>query len=203
MKNYIYGAADPLQQILKGRFIILILNSMKKILLMSVIVGWLSSTNVVYSQDATAAVHVKLSLAENKTVYSIGDPIKLVMEFTADSDGYQVETIRDRDEPRSDSISVAPDAGVNRWLDDYLSGERYMRDVISFKKLSVSPTRVELLLNDTLRFDRAGRYSVKVTTRKGSATIYTQPNSQEYSLTHNEVESLAHKNNERCKQHGG
>ncbi|PYS47802.1 MAG: hypothetical protein DMF68_15050 [Acidobacteria bacterium] len=187
MKNYIYGAADPLQQILKGRFIILILNSMKKILLMSVIVGWLSSTNVVYSQDATAAVHVKLSLAENKTVYSIGDPIKLVMEFTADSDGYQVETIRDRDEPRSDSISVAPDAGVNRWLDDYLSGERYMRDVISFKKLSDSPTRVELLLNDTLRFDRAGRYSVKVTTRRVSPTSSLHENRHPIALTTNEV----------------
>jgi hypothetical protein len=57
-------------------------------------------------------VHVKLSLAENKSVYRIGEPIKLVMEFTADREGYVIEVLPDTDGPLSDTISVSPEMGV-------------------------------------------------------------------------------------------
>ena len=40
-------------------------------------VAWLSWLNVAEAQDA-AAVHVKLSLADNKTAYRTGEPIKLL-----------------------------------------------------------------------------------------------------------------------------
>jgi len=57
-------------------------------------------------------LHVKLSLADNKNVYRIGEPIKLVLEFTADRKGYTVEVIPEQKEPALDTILVSPDAGV-------------------------------------------------------------------------------------------
>ncbi|HKC65609.1 MAG TPA: hypothetical protein VKB86_18350, partial [Pyrinomonadaceae bacterium] len=93
----------------------------------------------------------------------------------------------DRGEPTSDSFSVVPDAGVHHWLDDYLSGRRYARDVISLAKLSNNPTRVELLLNDSIRFNRAGRYSVKVTTRRVSPVSSLHEYRSPVTLTTNEV----------------
>jgi hypothetical protein len=162
---------------------------MNKPFFMLSVVGWLfcACLSVVHAQDAGAAVRVKLSLADNKTVYRIGEPIKLVMEFTADSDGYQVDTMPDRWEPTSDAISVAPDTGVYHWLDEYMEGRQYMRDVISLAKLSASPTRVELILNDSLRFDRPGKYSVKVKTRRVSQVSSSQGYNPPLALTTNEV----------------
>jgi hypothetical protein len=130
-------------------------------------IAWLSWPNVADAQGA-AAVRVKLSLADDKTVYRSGEPIKLILEFTADGGGYQVDTMPDRSEPTSDAVSVSPDSGVRHWLEEYLGGRGYARDVISLANLSTGPTRVELLLNDSVRFDRAGKYSVKVTTRRVS-----------------------------------
>ncbi|HKC65554.1 MAG TPA: hypothetical protein VKB86_18070, partial [Pyrinomonadaceae bacterium] len=72
------------------------MSTFKKIfLILGVICCWLSVADAAYAQEPTG-IHVKLSLADNKTVYRIGDPIKLVLEFTADSDGYQADTIPDR-----------------------------------------------------------------------------------------------------------
>lgn len=113
-------------------------------------------------------MHAKLVLADGKSTYRIGEPIKLIIEFTADRDGYQVDTIPDGWQPTSDVISLSPQRGVTRWLDEYMAGHPYGRHVMSFQKLSSTPIRVELLLNDSLRFDGPGKYSVQVTTRRVS-----------------------------------
>ena len=110
-------------------------------------------------------VHVKLSLAENKTVYRIGEPIKLVMEFTADREGYVIEVLPDRDGSASDMIAVSPEMGVTQWLAEFMDNRYYGRCVISTEKLS-SPKRLEIVLNDSLRFDNPGRYTVSVKTRR-------------------------------------
>jgi hypothetical protein len=130
-------------------------------------VAWLSWPGAAGAQDAPP-VRVRLSLADGKTVYRSGEPIKLILEFTADGGGYQVDKIPDRSEPTSDAVSVSPDSGVSHWLEEYLGGRGYPRDVISLAKLSPIPTRVELVLNDSVRFDRAGKYSAKVTTGRVS-----------------------------------
>jgi len=98
----------------------------------------------------------------------IGEPVKLIIEFTANREGYQVDTIPDGWEPTSDVISLSPQSGVTPWLDEYMGGHRHSRDVFTSQKLSQTPTRVELLLNDTIRFDGPGKYSVQVTTRRVS-----------------------------------
>jgi hypothetical protein len=80
---------------------------------------------------APSDVHVKLSLAENKTVYRIGEPIKLVMEFTADREGYVIEVFPDREGPASDTIAVSPEMGVTQWFAEMMDNRYPGRCVLS------------------------------------------------------------------------
>jgi len=132
-------------------------------------------------------VRVKLSLAENKTVYRIGEPIKLVMEFTADREGYVLDVIPDREGPALDTIIVSPETGVTQWHAEFMDNRSYMRCVVSMEKLS-SPRRLDVVLNDTLRFDTPGRYTVRVKTRRitRNSTDVGQP-SEPLSLSTNVI----------------
>lgn len=163
------------------------MNFINKFFFILGMVAWLSWSGMLYAQDAATAVHVKLSLADNKTTYRTGEPIKLILEFTADSDGYQVDTIPDRSEPANDAISVSPDSGVYHWLDEFRGGRHYARCVISLAKLSTNPTRLEILLNDSIRFDRPGKYSVQVTTHRVSLISLRLESHPPIALTTNEV----------------
>src|SRR6185369_14134902 len=118
----------------------------------------------------SANVHVKLSLLENKTVYRIGEPIKLAMDFTADREGYVVEYFSEGNQPTSDTILISPDTGVTYWFAEYMDNFRYQRDFFAQQKLTSTPKRVEIVLNDSLRFDNPGRYTVSVTTKRVKAT---------------------------------
>src|ERR1044072_8155750 len=102
-------------------------------------------------------LRVTLTLSDLKTSYKIGEPIKLIMEFAADREGYVAEVLPDRNEHGNDTVIISPEIGVTHWVDEMTSGQRYLRDVISTKNLSSVPQRVELILNDTLRFDISGR----------------------------------------------
>src|SRR5260370_4676520 len=130
------------------------------------IVCFLSSTSA-FPQDSLD-VHAKLALADKRAIYRIGEPIRLVLELTADPDGYTADTIPDGTNPISESISVSPDSGVKHWLDELLGGGRGFRDYFTQVNLSNTPTTVEVVLNDSIRIDRPGRYSVMVTTRRVS-----------------------------------
>ena len=121
-------------------------------------------------------VHVKLSLAENKTVYRIGEPIKIVLEFTADRDGYNVETTPEGNDLSSDKILISPETGITHWYAELMDNRRYGRDYAGYAKLTSSPEQVEIILNDTVRFNNPARYTVSVTTsrvhkRSGEAFI--------------------------------
>jgi hypothetical protein len=109
------------------------------------------------AQTPPPGVNVKLSFAENKTVYRIGEPIKLVMEFTAEREGFIVEFLPDGNEPGSDTVVVSPDIGITRWYDELSDSIHYGRHVFSTGKLTATPRRVEITINDRLRFDSAGR----------------------------------------------
>jgi len=111
-------------------------------------------------------VSVKLSLAEFKSTYRIGEPIKLVMEFTSDREGYTAEVLPDREEAGSDTIMISPESGVAHWVDEMNDNRRYPRDVLSTVNLDKSPKRMEFILNDTVRFDAPGVYTVRVNTRR-------------------------------------
>ena len=138
--------------------------------------------------SAPPEVHAKLSFAENKTVYRIGEPIKLVMDFTADREGYMVEFLPDSNEPGSDTVVVSPDIGITRWFDEFTDNRALGRHVSSTDKLTSSPKRVEIILNDRLRFDSAGNYSVYVTTRRISpATSDLREQRQPFLTTTNSL----------------
>jgi hypothetical protein len=115
----------------------------------------------------------------------MGEPIKLMMEFTADREGYIVEILPDAKQPGHDTVVISPEVGVSHWLDEMNAGVRYARDVFSTQNLSNVPQRVELILNDTLRFDTAGRYTIKVITRRVSTRSGTS--SRQFRITTNAV----------------
>jgi len=121
---------------------------------------------IAVTRGQSADVHVKLSLAEKKTIYRIGEPIRIVMEFTADREGYVLENISDGNQPASDKIAVTPDTGFTHWYAELMDNRVYGRDVFGLEKLTGSPSRLEIVLNDFLRFDSPGRYTVSITTNR-------------------------------------
>jgi hypothetical protein len=60
-------------------------------------------------------VHAKLRLAEARTKYRIGETIRLVLELTADREGFVADTTANTHEPPHDIISVSPAEGVNQY----------------------------------------------------------------------------------------
>jgi hypothetical protein len=107
----------------------------------------------------------------------------------ADREGYQTDIIPDRSEPTSDALQISPDSGTYHWLEDIRANSTiaWGRDVVSFKLLSTTPTRVELVLNDSIRIDHAGKYSAKVTTRRVRPFISRLEYAPSILLTTNEV----------------
>ena len=87
-------------------------------------VVWLAGATVALAQNSSADVHVKLSLVDNKTSFRVGDPIRLVLEFTADREGYDVDTVMDKTESPSDTLFISPDAGVSIGWTNTLGGGR-------------------------------------------------------------------------------
>ena len=137
---------------------------------MRTVLLFLALVITVNAQSPTQAdVHVKLSFAENKTVYRMGEPINLVMEFTADREGYSVEYAPERNELGLDTIIISPETGVTNWVDEINDNRSYPRDSFATDKLTSTPKRVELTLNDRLRFDSPGRYTIYIKTRRVSA----------------------------------
>ncbi|HBB98256.1 MAG TPA: hypothetical protein DC054_22970 [Blastocatellia bacterium] len=144
----------------------------------------LASAKVSFCQNAPTDVHAKLTLADAKTTYRIGEPIVVILEFTADRDGYQADITADKSDTRVDEVYVSPESGVYHWRKESLGGG--YRDYSSIAKLSTSPARVQFQLNDSLRFDKPGRYSVRFITHRVSPnrTAEYQP---AIPLTTNEI----------------
>lgn len=118
------------------------------------------------AQDASKEVEVKLSLADGRTVYRTGDPIKLVLSFTATMDDYLLNTSTTKPASPVDALLIAPADKVTRWLDEYSGSNRYSPDYANVQTLSTNPARVVLYANAWFRFDRPGRYTVRVKTRR-------------------------------------
>src|SRR2546425_3552717 len=125
---------------------------------------WIASATAALAQNAPSDVRAKISLADAKTTFRIGEPIVVMLEFTADRDGYVADITSDKSETRVDEVSVSPEAGVYHWRRECLGGG--YRDYFSTAKLSASPAIVRFELNDSIRFDKPGRYSVRFTTRR-------------------------------------
>jgi hypothetical protein len=145
---------------------------------------FLLSTSAV-AQDKLE-VHAQLKLADNKTTFKIGEPIRVVLELTAERDGYLADSTYDQSESSTDQLTVTPEAGVSHWRRESFGGG-YPRDYFTIEKLSATPIKIQFELNDSIRFERPGRYTVRYTTRRArpssSAHDYLPP----IPLTTNEV----------------
>ena len=144
---------------------------------------------------APPEIHVKLSLAENKTVYRTGEPIKIVMDFAADREGYLLEVTSEGNDLVSDKILISPETGITHWYAELMDNSRYRgRDYFGYEKLTSSPRRLEIVLNDSLRFDNPGRYTVSITTsriRKPAKDPYGEPLTMTTNAISFEVQSMS------------
>lgn len=127
------------------------------------------------AQDGAEGVRVTLSLAGGKTVFRAGEPVRLVLSFTSEREGFAVNMTTTKPASPIDQLVVAPEAGVARWLDEYSGAHRYSPDHASVMQLKGQPVTVELVANDWFRFDRPGRYTARVKTFRalppGGATL--------------------------------
>jgi len=137
-------------------------------------------------QSAPTEVHVKLVLPDNKKAFRIGDPVLLIMEFTADQPGYFVDSTQDHEASPSDKVSISPEGGVNYWRKEMLRGVTYLRDYFMQSDLSSTPTKVPLLLNESLRFDKPGHYTVQIATdrvgKRGGSKLHLTTNEVEFDV---------------------
>ena len=159
-----------------------------------------SYAQAVETNQGQGGVRVKLSLEDNKSVFKIGERIRLWLEFVADNDSFQLENTADGTEPQSDRLLISPDSGFTRWNLEYTGGVTYLRDYVSYANLSTTPVRLPLVLNDSIRFDSPGQYTVKVETRRVSSRTKRDEYRAPQTLVTNEVSFEIQSMNEEDEQ---
>lgn len=111
-------------------------------------------------------VEVRLATATERNEFRIGEPIRLTLSFTATADGYKLEQISSKPGSSHEEAVVSPKAGVFDWSNQYTRGRPHMDCVVSRINLSKSPAVVNLTLNDFVRFDVPGTYTVAFRTKR-------------------------------------
>jgi len=135
--------------------------------------------------DAGKDVTLELAFEGGKTIYRIGDAINLNLSFTSTKPDYVVETYYS---PRFDDVIISPTDGIYPWL--YRLNRLYSYDDVSApQKLSQSPVKIKLTINNLVRFDKPGKYKVKVLSRRvWSAKAELSFRSNPIPLLSNEIE---------------
>lgn len=136
--------------------------------------------------DAAKDVKFQISFAGEKTVYRIGEPVKLILSYTSTEPGYAVERYHS---PRFDDVIISPASGVYDWL--YRLNRLYSYDdVIMREKLSQTPVKIDITVNDLVRFDKPGKYQIKVVSRRVFGSKGENPSwrSNSIPLSSNEIE---------------
>ena len=133
---------------------------MTKSPLLSLIIFIFLAAPSVFSQKVQDVVNFQISFHENKTVYRIGEPIRLKLSFTASKPGFAVQRYN---WPLYDDVILSPNDVDYTWNFKRLRSGSFVYDVVVLKKkLSQSPVTVDLTLNDRFRFDKPRKYRVKV-----------------------------------------
>lgn len=146
-----------------------------------------SGSFAVCAQDADGDVKATLTLGGDKTIYRSGEPIRLILSFTAVKDGYSLNTHAQAPTSSSDEVILSPAAGAFEWAKQYKRTGYFMEDVIHSNNLSTVPTKMELTLNNFVRFDKPGKYSLRMKTRRVSGGNFRQRTIQSVELITNEV----------------
>jgi hypothetical protein len=137
------------------------------------------------SQDRKDGPLLRISLLEGKASYRIGEPVELILSYTSNELGYMVECYYS---PRFDDVIIEPKEGVYDWL--FRLNRHYSYDDVSApQQLSSALTNVKITINDKIRFDKPGKYRVKIISRR----VWRQKDKMSYrsdpiSLVSNEIE---------------
>src|ERR1700733_3773346 len=125
-----------------------------------------SSSQAQPSQD----VHFQIALAGDKHVFRAGEPVRIILSFTADHPGYQIEfspgSNTSPGAPASDKIFITPESGLFPWLQKVSPSGVEGSDSLVLQPLSTTPVNIEIALNAWYRFDSPGAYTVHITTRR-------------------------------------
>lgn len=144
----------------------------------------LAAAQTAANADPAGDVKFQISFADGKSVYRIGEPVKLLLSYTADQPGYAVERYYS---PRFDDVIVSPAEGIYPWL--YRLNRLYSYDDVSMPQaLSQSPVNIEITVNNLLRFDTPGHYKVKVLSRRAAILGKVSSRDRRPALLSNELE---------------
>jgi hypothetical protein len=130
-----------------------------------------------FGQDASPAqaqasqdVHFQIALAGDKHVFRAGEPVRIVLSFTADHPGYRIECSPGSDSspgaPATDKIFITPESGLFPWLQKVSPSGVRGSDALDLQQLAATPVNIEIALNAWYRFDSPGAYTVHITTRR-------------------------------------
>jgi hypothetical protein len=117
-------------------------------------------------------VSLDMALAEGKTQFRSGEPIILQLSFVASATGVSLNTTTTNPASPIDTVLLTPSEGAYPWLEAQARGNRYSPDYAAMTELTPNkPAVINLTLNDLYRFDSAGHYSVRVTTRRTGSEL--------------------------------
>lgn len=124
------------------------------------------------SQTRTADdLRVELTLADHKTVFRSGEPVRLVLSVTS-TVPYRYSVRRPGNgalELGDGEIEITPETGVFHWARRYCATRYCGSDVELISILTDQAHREPFVFNDLVRFDRPGDYTVRLTTSRISA----------------------------------
>jgi hypothetical protein len=135
--------------------------SLSTLFISSILIFFCASTS--HAQNVGSPVSVKLSLAEGKNVYRAGETIRLALTFSSDQSGFDLQMDRGT---YLDKVLISPEEGLFDWKTDYYGGNEPISDASAFTNLTAEPAEIEVSLNDYYRFDRAGRFTVQIVTKR-------------------------------------
>jgi hypothetical protein len=126
---------------------------------------------LVFAEDASPQLQVRT--AEGQTLYHVGERIPLELSFTGpEKKPFEINMASyDRSGRMGyEDFNVAPAAGWADPLHVYFgsSGGFMGGGLTGFGSLSVKPTVINLNLNERVRFDQAGTYTVVVVSHRVS-----------------------------------
>ena len=133
----------------------------------------LRSPGLAASPGSAREPSLRVLLSSGKATYAMGEVIRLDLEFTgrADSDFYWSTESYDRSgRLASETYELVPGEGFDDPLDDYFRGDIFggfigggLRGLHS---LDGSPFRIQVVLNEWVRFAKPGRYEVRVSSHR-------------------------------------
>ena len=121
----------------------------------------------------TADVSLQLATAGGQTRFRMGEPITLQLSYSSTAAGKYSASGGNSDrsglENFREEFRVSPSAGTSDPLADYYKSGGVANGLGWFRELSAKPVVVNKDLNQWLRFERPGRYQVRVISHRVTA----------------------------------